>query len=48
MVNPWDSIEYDFNLTDKIEVPGDWNSQKEHMMFYEGTVWYRSFLNKSG
>jgi len=40
MVNSWDLIEYDFSTADKIDVPGDWNSQKEHMMFYEGTVWY--------
>lgn len=48
MVNPWDLIEYDFSTADKIAVPGDWNSQKEHMMFYEGTVWYHKdfSLNK--
>jgi len=35
-----DLIEYDFSASPKITVPGDWNSQKEKLFFYEGTVWY--------
>lgn len=39
-----DLIEYDFDLSDTITVPGDWNTQKERLFYYEGTVWYkRSF-----
>jgi len=39
-----DLIEYDFDLSDSIRVPGDWNTQKERLFYYEGTVWYkRSF-----
>ncbi|NER11688.1 beta-glucuronidase [Muriicola jejuensis] len=34
-------LEYDFDLSDSIYVPGDWNSQKEKLFYYEGTVWYR-------
>ena len=40
-VNPWDRIEYDFDLSDRINVPGDWNYQKEKLYYYEGTIWYR-------
>jgi len=43
-VNPWDRIEYDFDKSEAIIVPGDWNSQKEKLYYYEGTIWYkRSF-----
>ena len=43
-VNPWNRVEYDFDLSDTINVPGDWNSQKEKLYYYEGTIWYkRSF-----
>ena len=37
-----DRIEYDFNASDTIQVPGDWNSQKENLFYYEGTVWYKT------
>jgi beta-glucuronidase len=36
-----DLIEYDFDLSDVIEVPGDWNTQIENLYYYEGTVWYK-------
>ncbi len=39
-----DLVEYDFDKSDIIRVPGDWNTQKEKLFYYEGTVWYkRSF-----
>jgi beta-glucuronidase len=39
-----DLVEYDFDKSDTIQVPGDWNSQKQELFYYEGTVWYqRSF-----
>jgi beta-glucuronidase len=34
-------LEYNFDEADSIRVPGDWNSQKEKLFYYEGTVWYR-------
>lgn len=34
-------VEYDFNMADSLLVPGDWNTQKTELMYYEGTVWYR-------
>ncbi|NND15174.1 MAG: beta-glucuronidase, partial [Eudoraea sp.] len=39
--NPSDLIEYDFDATDFLLVPGDWNSQKSELLYYEGTVWYK-------
>lgn len=36
-----DLVEYDFDLSDSIMVPGDWNTQKEKLFYYEGTVWYK-------
>lgn len=37
-------IEYDFDRSPTLLVPGDWNSQKENLFYYEGTIWYkRSF-----
>lgn len=34
-------VEYSFDGAAEITVPGDWNSQREDLFFYEGTVWYR-------
>src|SRR5919205_3426115 len=39
--NPGDLVEYDFDDSPQMYVPGDWNSQDERLLFYEGTVWYR-------
>jgi len=37
-------VEYDFDKSPTLTVPGDWNSQKEKLYYYEGTIWYkRSF-----
>ncbi|MCE5185596.1 MAG: hypothetical protein LLF76_05665 [Planctomycetaceae bacterium] len=39
-----DLVEYDFDKSPTLQVPGDWNSQRNDLLFYEGTVWYkRSF-----
>src|SRR5688572_16761089 len=39
-----DLVEYDFDTSETLDVPGDWNSQRESLFFYEGTIWYkRSF-----
>jgi len=34
-------IEYNFDLSPQMNVPGDWNSQSEKLELYEGTVWLR-------
>jgi beta-glucuronidase len=36
-----DLIEYDFNKADMLNVPGDWNTQREKFFLYEGTIWYK-------
>ena len=33
-------IEYDFSKSATLKVPGDWNSQRDSLFFYEGTLWY--------
>ncbi|MDO4497176.1 MAG: glycoside hydrolase family 2 TIM barrel-domain containing protein [Bacteroidales bacterium] len=34
-------VEYNFDTSPKMNVPGDWNTQDEQLFFYEGTVWLR-------
>jgi beta-glucuronidase len=36
-----DLIEYDFDTAGRLQVPGDWNTQRPELMLYEGTVWYK-------
>ncbi|TRX48574.1 beta-glucuronidase [Fulvivirga sp. M361] len=38
----WDRVEYNFNNSDEIKVPGDWNSQDRMLLYYEGSIWYRT------
>ncbi len=38
---PGDPYEYDFELSEKLHVPGDWNTQKDKLHWYEGTLWYK-------
>jgi beta-glucuronidase len=33
-------VEYDFSKSATLKVPGDWNSQRDSLFFYEGTIWY--------
>jgi beta-glucuronidase len=37
---PQKVIEYDFAQSPTLNVPGDWNSQRADLFFYEGPVWY--------
>lgn len=39
--NPSALIEYDFERSATLKVPGDWNSQLPELQYYEGTVWYQ-------
>ena len=39
--SPSDLIEYDFDKSESLRVPGDWNTQSDKLFFYEGTVWYK-------
>lgn len=34
-------IEYNFDTSPTLNVPGDWNSQDDKLFYYEGSVWYR-------
>lgn len=34
-------IEYDFDHSPQMNIPGDWNSQSEKLELYEGNVWLR-------
>jgi len=36
-----DLVESSFDASPPLNVPGDWNTQREQLMFYEGPVWYR-------
>ena len=36
-----DLIEYDFDTSASLKVPGDWNTQEERLLLYEGTIWYK-------
>ncbi len=40
--DPSDLVEYDFDTSPVLNVPGDWNSQDDKLFYYEGTVWYRT------
>jgi len=39
---PGESVlhEYDFSRAPKLKVPGDWNMQRESLLYYEGPIWY--------
>jgi beta-glucuronidase len=34
-------IEYEWDTSPSIKVPGDWNTQKPELFYYEGLLWYR-------
>lgn len=34
-------LEYNFDRSPSLDVPGDWNSQDPQLFYYEGAVWYR-------
>jgi len=39
--SPSELLEYDFNAASSLVVPGDWNTQREKLYYYEGSLWYR-------
>src|SRR5882672_3588105 len=43
--NKSDLVEYSFDASPVLNVPGDWNTQREQLLFYEGPVWYRRTFN---
>ncbi|MCP4958291.1 MAG: beta-glucuronidase, partial [Actinomycetia bacterium] len=42
---PSDRVEYDFDRSLELVVPGDWNTQDPSLLYYEGTVWYRTLFD---
>jgi beta-glucuronidase len=38
-------VEYDFDASEKLHVPGDWNTQRQTLLFYEGPVWYQRYFS---
>jgi beta-glucuronidase len=40
-----DRVEYDFDSSGRLAVPGDWNSQRPELLLYEGPVWYRRLFD---
>ena len=42
---PSDLVEYDFDASPTMHVPGDWNTQDERLFYYEGTVWMKRDFN---
>lgn len=45
--NPERLVEYDFPYSEKIRVPGDWNTQDPRLYYYEGVVWYNRHFRMS-
>ena len=43
--SPSDLVEYDFDKSPTLNVPGDWNTQEPKLYYYEGTVWYKKSFN---
>lgn len=37
---PRDLVEYNFDTSATLNVPGDWNMQRPELFFYEGSTWY--------
>ena len=45
--NKLDRVEYNFDESPTLQVPGDWNSQEEKLLYYEGTIWYKKSFDYS-
>ena len=43
--NKGEWVEYNFDLSPSLKIPGDWNSQAEKLSLYEGTIWLRQKFN---
>jgi len=45
--NKSELVEYDFDKSSVMRIPGDWNTQKENLFYYEGTVWLKKSFDYS-
>lgn len=43
--SPSELVEYDFDTSGQLAVPGDWNTQRDTLLLYEGSVWYKRAFN---
>ncbi len=46
--DPGERVEYDFDTSPSLDVPGDWNTQRPELLYYEGSVWYRRKFDFAG
>ncbi|MFL5561908.1 MAG: glycoside hydrolase family 2 protein [Gemmatimonadaceae bacterium] len=42
-----DLVEYDFDRSPTLTVPGDWNTQRPELLLYEGAVWYKQSFTRA-
>jgi len=47
-IRPWELDEAVFDDSSTLTVPGDWNTQRDELFFYEGIVWYRTAFEAGG
>ncbi|MEM7572331.1 MAG: glycoside hydrolase family 2 TIM barrel-domain containing protein [Bacteroidota bacterium] len=40
-VDRTDRLEYNWETTGRLHVPGGWNNQQSELFYYEGLIWYR-------
>jgi beta-glucuronidase len=40
-----DLVEYNFGAAGTLKVPGDWNTQRDSLMFYENPLWYQRYFS---
>ncbi len=45
---PQNLVEFSFDNSQTLTVPGDWNSQKAELFFYDRTVWYHRMITSAG
>lgn len=43
--NPQDLVEYNFDTSPRMSIPGDWCTQDDQLFYYEGTVWFRRLFD---
>ncbi|MDB6015925.1 MAG: beta-glucuronidase [Pedosphaera sp.] len=45
---PGERVEFDFDTSPSLIVPGDWNTQRPELLYYEGSLWYRRKFDFAG
>ena len=43
--SPSELVEYNFETSPVLRVPGDWNTQEDRFFFYEGSMWFKKDFN---